>query len=175
VVAHFHYVMMGGTLIAFLGGLHYWWPKMFGRMYSELWAKIACLVIFLGFNLTFFPQFILGTRGMPRRYARYNLEFQGLHQMSTAGSMILGIGLVLAAGVLIYSLFRGRRAPANPWGAATLEWTCNSPPPAENFEVIPPATNPYDYDDLVWESAGQGYMRRQSDEAESPVEEPALV
>ena len=177
VVAHFHYVMMGGTLIAFLGGLHYWWPKMFGRMYSELWAKIACLVIFLGFNLAFFPQFILGTRGMPRRYARYNPEFQGLHQMSTAGSMILGIGLVLAAGVLIYSLFRGRRAPANPWGAATLEWTCNSPPPPENFEVIPPATDPYDYDDLVLDSADEGYLRRHPDKAESPAEdpEPALV
>ena len=177
VVAHFHYVMMGGTLIAFLGGLHYWWPKMFGRMYSELWARIACLVIFVGFNLTFFPQFILGTRGMPRRYARYEPEFQWLHQMSTAGSMILGIGLVLAAGVLIHSLIRGRRASANPWGAATLEWTCNSPPPHENFVVTPPATEPYDYDELKFDSTQDGYVRREPDEDEIPEAdpEPALV
>ena len=177
VVAHFHYVMMGGTLVAFLGGLHYWWPKMFGKMYSELWARIACLVIFIGFNLTFFPQFVLGTRGMPRRYARYEPEFQWLHQMSTAGSMILGIGLVLAAGVLVHSLVRGRLAPANPWGAATLEWTCSSPPPLENFTVTPTATDPYDYDDLESESDEQGYVRREPNEAETPQDEPepALV
>ena len=135
VVAHFHYVMMGGTLIAFLGGLHYWWPKMFGRMYNELWARIACLMIFVGFNLTFFPQFILGTRGMPRRYARYLPEFQPLHQMSTIGAFVLAAGLFLAAGVLLHALFRGQRAPANPWGSPSLEWTCSSPPPHDNFDA----------------------------------------
>ncbi len=107
VVAHFHYVMMGGTLVAFLGGLHYWWPKMFGRMFNEFWARFACGIIFIGFNLTFFPQFLLGTRGMPRRYARYEPEFQGLHQLSTIGSLVLGVGLVICAIVLVHSLFRG--------------------------------------------------------------------
>ncbi len=109
VVAHFHYVMMGGTLIAFLGGLHYWWPKMFGRMYNENLARIACLVIFVGFNATFFPQFVLGSRGMPRRYANYDAEFQVFHQFSTTGVFILGGGLLLCAGVLIQSLRNGRR------------------------------------------------------------------
>jgi cytochrome c oxidase subunit 1 len=148
VVAHFHYVMMGGTLIAFLGGLHYWWPKMFGRMYSELWARIGCFVIFFGFNLTFFPQFIMGSRGMPRRYARYEPEFEIFHQMSTVGSLVLGAGLVICAAVLVYSLIRGRRAEANPWGAATLEWQTTSPPPHDNFEHVPAMLDPYDFDAL---------------------------
>jgi cytochrome c oxidase subunit 1 len=158
VVAHFHYVMMGGTLVAFLGGLHYWWPKMFGRMYSELWARIACLIIFAGFNMTFLPQFVLGTRGMPRRYARYLPEFQTLHQMSTIGSMILGIGLFLAAGVLLYALFKGKRAPANPWGSASLEWTCSSPPPPHNFEHTPTAGDPYDYSVNEYSAEEEGYV-----------------
>jgi cytochrome c oxidase subunit 1 len=178
VVAHFHYVMMGGTLIAFLGGLHYWWPKMFGRMYSELWAKIGCLVIFVGFNWTFFPQFLLGTRGMPRRYARYEAEFQNLHQVSTTGAMVLGVGLFICAGVLAYSLFRGRRAPNNPWGAATLEWTCTSPPPHHNFEDAPSADNPYDYDSIVFIDDETGFERRElepDDPSRSVEEEPVLV
>ena len=159
VVAHFHYVMMGGTLIAFLAGLHYWWPKMFGRMFSERWAKIACLIIFVGFNWTFFPQFLLGTQGMPRRYARYEAEYQGLHQVSTTGAMVLGVGLFLCAGVLAYSLWRGKRAPANPWGAATLEWQCSSPPPLHNFEDTPAAPYAYDYSDLVYDDDEGGYVR----------------
>jgi len=158
VVAHFHYVMMGGTLVAFLGGLHYWWPKMFGRMYNELWARIACLIIFAGFNMTFLPQFVLGTRGMPRRYARYLPEFQTLHQMSTIGSMILGIGLFLAAGVLLYALFKGKRAPANPWGSASLEWTCSSPPPPHNFQHTPTAGDPYDYSVNEYSAEEEGYV-----------------
>ncbi len=158
VVAHFHYVMMGGTLVAFLGGLHYWWPKMFGRMYNELWARIACLIIFLGFNLTFMPQFLLGTRGMPRRYARYLPEFQPLHQMSTVGAFVLGAGLFLAAGVLLYAIFKGRRAPANPWGSPSLEWTCNSPPPAHNFDATPTAGDPYDYSVTRYSAEEEGYV-----------------
>ena len=145
VVAHFHYVMMGGTLIAFLGGLHYWWPKMFGRMFNETWAKISCLVVFLGFNMTFFPQFILGVQGMPRRYARYQEQFQGLHQLSTFGSLLLGVGLLMAAIVLIHSLRRGRRAPNNPWGAATLEWQAASPPIEHNFAAEVVVRSPYDF------------------------------
>lgn len=178
VVAHFHYVMMGGTLIAFLGGLHYWWPKIFGLMYNEFWAKVGCLIIFVGFNWTFFPQFLLGTRGMPRRYARYEEEFQSLHQVSTTGAMVLGIGLFLAAGVLVMSLIRGRKAPRNPWGAGSLEWVCSSPPPHHNFEVCPQATEPYDYTELVYEGEDEGYVRHPKDPAKpdsKPSEEPALV
>ena len=170
--------MMGGTLIAFIGGLHYWWPKMFGRMYSELWAKIGCLIIFVGFNWTFFPQFLLGTLGMPRRYARYESEFQSLHQISTTGAMVLGVGLFLCAGVLAHSLVRGRRAPNNPWGAGTLEWQCASPPPHHNFDETPEATYPYNYDELVYDDHEGGYFRRPSmpaDEPQEPTEEPVLV
>jgi cytochrome c oxidase subunit 1 len=158
VVAHFHYVMMGGTLIAFLAGLHYWWPKMFGRMYNETWARVACLLVFVGFNLTFFPQFILGSQGMPRRYAGYKPEFQFLHQMSTVGFFVLGIGLFLAAAVLLVSLWNGRKAPNNPWGAATLEWKSCSPPTTSNFEVAPWVGEPYDYDDFVFDPDEGGYV-----------------
>jgi cytochrome c oxidase subunit 1 len=172
VVAHFHYVMMGGTLIAFLAGLHYWWPKMFGRMFNEFWARVACVVIFVGFNWTFFPQFLLGTRGMPRRYARYEPEFQSLHQVSTVGAMVLGIGLVLCAAVLLMSLLRGRRAPGNPWGAATLEWQCASPPPPHNFDQPPTAGDPYDYQDILWAGDQLGYVRRPTQTAPQPVREP---
>jgi cytochrome c oxidase subunit 1 len=114
VVAHFHYVMFGGTVIAFLGGLHYWWPKITGRMYSERWGAIAALVIFVGFNLTFFNQFVMGSHGMPRRYYNYLERFTGHHQASTIGSYLLGLGFVLMAGYLLHSLFRGAPAPANP-------------------------------------------------------------
>src|SRR5690606_28376676 len=127
--AHFHYVMMGGTLIAFLGGLFYWWPKMFGRMYHELTGQISAIIVFIGFNATFFPQFIMGARGMPRRYANYDPEYQIWHVASTLGAYLLGIGLFIAAFSLIWGLFRGRLASANPWGSATLEWQCSSPPP----------------------------------------------
>lgn len=179
VVAHFHYVMMGGTLIAFLGGLHYWWPKMFGRMFSETWARVGCLIIFVGFNLTFFPQFVMGARGMPRRYARYEPEFEGFHQMSTVGSLVLAVGLVLAAGVLVHSLLRGRRAPANPWGAATLEWRCASPPPHENFVQTPDAGDPYVFDRFVFDGGEGGFVERPADppDVDAPAEEesPALV
>jgi cytochrome c oxidase subunit 1 len=158
VVAHFHYVMMGGTLIAFLAGLHYWWPKMFGRMYNETWGRIACLLVFVGFNLTFFPQFIMGSQGMPRRYAAYKPEFEFYHQMSTVGFFVLGFGLFLAAGVLAMSLVNGRKAPNNPWGSATLEWKSCSPPTHHNFEVMPWVGEPYDYDDFVYDPDEGGYV-----------------
>ncbi|MEQ8847062.1 cbb3-type cytochrome c oxidase subunit I [Botrimarina sp.] len=181
VVAHFHYVMMGGTLIAFLAGLHYWWPKMFGKMYNETLARIACLLVFVGFNLTFFPQFILGTQGMPRRYAGYKPEFQFYHQMSTTGFVVLGTGLFLAAGVLIYSLFRGKKAPNNPWGAATLEWKSCSPPTHHNFEVQPWVGSPYVYDDFVYDPDEEGYvevlpdLKRGLKPAEKPSDQPATT
>jgi cytochrome c oxidase subunit 1 len=160
VVAHFHYVMMGGTLVAFLGGLFYWWPKMVGRMYSELWGRIACFGVFAAFNLTFFPQFIMGARGMPRRYYNYHPQFQFYHQMSTVGSFLLGASLALVAAVLIHSLFRGRQAPANPWGAATLEWQTSSPPPLHNFDMAPIAVDPYDLESQVYDPALGGYRLR---------------
>lgn len=146
VVAHFHYVMMGSTVIAFLGGLHYWWPKMFGRMYSEPAARIACALVFIGFNATFLPQFVLGSRGMPRRYYNYLPEFQALHQASTVGSWILGLGFLIMAGYLFASLRKKMDAPANPWHSRTLEWQTSSPPITHNFHEIPSiGGGPYDY------------------------------
>jgi cytochrome c oxidase subunit 1 len=140
VVAHFHYVMVGGTVLAYLGGLHYWWPKITGRMYPEGWARFAALVIFVGFNLTFFPQFLAGYMGMPRRYAAYAPEFQVLNVMSTAGASILGTGLFIPMVYFIWSMRYGRVAAANPWHLPGLEWRTASPPPTENFEVTPVVT-----------------------------------
>lgn len=140
VVAHFHYVMVGGGVMGFLGGLHFWWPKMTGRMYSENWAKFAAIVIFVGFNLTFFPQFQLGYHGMPRRYHTYVDEFQVLHIMSTAGASVLGAGYLIMAAYLGWSLVKGKKASANPWAARGLEWETASPPPTENFSTAPVVT-----------------------------------
>ena len=149
VVAHFHYVMMGGTVIAFLGGLHHWWPKMTGRMYNETMGKIAALLVFVGFNLTFFSQFLMGSNGMPRRYHTYVPEFQPYHQASTIGSMILGIGLFLTLFYLLHSLFRGAKAPQNPWGGKSLEWATATPPITHNFAVQPTvSSDPYVFDEM---------------------------
>jgi cytochrome c oxidase subunit I len=137
VVAHFHYIMVGGTLLAYLGGLHYWWPKISGRMYNEWMAKTSAVIVFCGFNLTFFPQFILGYLGMPRRYHAYPDEFQVLNVLSTAGASILAIGFLLPAIYLTYSWFYGPVAAANPWGAKGLEWETESPPPVPNFDETP--------------------------------------
>jgi cytochrome c oxidase subunit I len=147
VVGHFHYVMMGGTVIAMLGGIHYWWPKMTGKMYNEVAGKIAAIMVFIGFNLTFFPQLIMGSQGMPRRYATYIPEYQTMHQLSTVGSWILGAGLMVVLVYLVISLFRGKAASANPWGAATLEWThCAALPDPHNFKRTPIVTRgPYDF------------------------------
>jgi cytochrome c oxidase subunit 1 len=146
IVAHFHYVMMGGTVIAFLGGLHYWWPKMFGRMYNEKLARVACALVFIGFNVTFFTQFLLGTRGMPRRYYNYLPQFQTLHQLSTVGSWILGAGLFLTAAYLLATFRKPMDAPKNPWGGRTLEWETQSPPTQHNFDFDPVLRHgPYDY------------------------------
>jgi cytochrome c oxidase subunit 1 len=146
VVAHFHYVMMGGTVIAFIGGIHYWWPKMTGRMYNETWGRIACALVFIGFNMTFLTQFILGSRGMPRRYFNYLDQFQPLHAFSTFGSWVLGLGLFITAGYLLASLRKPMDAPDNPWGGTTLEWQTSSPPITHNFEEKPVLQRaPYDY------------------------------
>ncbi|HEX8283827.1 MAG TPA: cbb3-type cytochrome c oxidase subunit I [Pyrinomonadaceae bacterium] len=143
VVAHFHYVMVGGTVMGYLGGLHNWWPKITGRMYPEGWARFAALVVFVGFNLTFFPQFLLGYMGMPRRYHAYppgEPMWQVLHVMSTGGASMLGLGLLIPAVYFIWSMRYGRFAPANPWPATGLEWRTPSPPPTENFAVTPVIT-----------------------------------
>ena len=147
VVAHFHYIMVGGSVMAYLGGLHFWWPKISGRMYPEMLARIAALTIFFGFNLTFFPQYLLGWLGMPRRYHEYPPELQLLNVFSSAGAAVLAVGYFLPLAYLGWSLFFGGKAPANPWGATGLEWQTASPPPKHNFEEEPVVTHaPYAYD-----------------------------
>ncbi len=140
IVAHFHYIMVGGTVMAYMGGIHFWWPKMTGRMYSDAWARFAALLIFVGFNLTFFPQFMLGYLGMPRRYATYPAEFQVLNVMSSAGASILAVGYLIPLVYLIWSMRYGPVAGPNPWRATGLEWQTPSPPPQDNFEVTPVVT-----------------------------------
>jgi cytochrome c oxidase subunit 1 len=153
VVAHFHYVMMGSIALAFFAGLHHWWPKMFGVMYDETLAKIACGLIFLGFNATFIPQFIMGSQGMPRRYANYVPEWTGYHQASTIGAMILGSGVALMVYYLVASLFQGKKAMENQWGGVTLDWHTPTPPPLENFDKPPVMTTEvYDYSTLDLET-----------------------
>ncbi len=153
VVAHFHYVMMGSTAMAFFAGVHHWWPKMFGVRYSRVGARISAGLIFVGFNLTFIPQFIMGSQGMPRRYATYMEEWQGYHQASTIGALVLGMGVVIMVGYLIHSLFGGRRSEHNPWGGPTLEWETATPPVLENFEETPVVTRePYDYTLIIEQS-----------------------
>ncbi len=140
IVAHFHYIMVGGAVMGYLGGIHFWWPKISGRKYPQGWAVLAAAIIFIGFNLTFFPQFILGYLGMPRRYAFYPAEFQVLNVMSSAGASILGVGYVIPLIYFIWSMRYGQIADANPWGAKGLEWQTSSPPPTENFTQIPVVT-----------------------------------
>jgi cytochrome c oxidase subunit 1 len=146
VVAHFHYVMMGSTVTAFLGGLHYWWPKMTGRMYNEKMARVAAILWFVGFNLTFLPQFIMGSQGMPRRYYNYLPQFQAYHMVSTVGSWVIGISLFTTLAYLLASLRKPEDAPDNPWGGTTLEWKASSPPITHNFHDQPVLERePYDY------------------------------
>ena len=140
VVAHFHYIMVGGAIMGYLGGLHFWWPKITGRLYPEAWARLSALIIFVGFNLTFFPQFVLGYLGMPRRYAAYPDEFQVLNVMSSAGASILGVGYLIPMIYFLWSLRRGSIAGPNPWDAKGLEWTTASPPSTDNFAQTPQVT-----------------------------------
>jgi cytochrome c oxidase subunit 1 len=146
VVSHFHYIMVGGAVLAYFAGLHFWWPKVTGRMYPEMWARVAALIIFFGFNLTFFPQYILGYEGMPRRYHTYPPEFQLLNVLSSAGASILAVGYLLPLCYFAWSLFYGKPASANPWDATGLEWRTPSPPPTHNFDTPPAAPDDvYDY------------------------------
>ena len=147
VVAHFHYIMVGATVSAFFGALHYWWPKITGRLYPEMWARFAAILTYVGFNLTFFPQFMLGYLGMPRRSYTYPAEWQSWNVLSSAGASILAVAYLLPLFYLSWSMFRERKAGANPWAATGLEWTIPSPPPTHNFEVTPRVTlGPYSYD-----------------------------
>ncbi|HCD52377.1 MAG TPA: cytochrome c oxidase subunit I [Balneolaceae bacterium] len=146
VVAHFHYVMMGGTLMALLAGLHYWWPKMTGKMYNETLGKVAATLIFIGFNMTFLPQFVMGAQGMPRRYYNYIDQFTPFHQTSTVGSYVLGVAFLIILYYLVKSLMSDEKAPANPWESRGLEWQSTSPPDLHNFDHTPVVINkPYDY------------------------------
>jgi cytochrome c oxidase subunit 1 len=147
VVAHFHYIMVGGAVMGYLGGIHFWWPKISGRLYPEFLARVSAIILFTGFNLTFFPQFIVGYLGMPRRYHSYPPEFQVLNVMSTAGASILALGYLLPMMYLVWSLKYGAVAGPNPWPATGLEWKTDSPPITENFLVTPEVTwEPYDFE-----------------------------
>jgi cytochrome c oxidase subunit 1 len=155
VVAHFHYIMVGGMVMGYLGGLHYWWPKITGKLYPDLWGRMSAAIIFLGFNLTFFPQYILGYLGMNRRYATYAPEFQFLNVASTAGATILGVGYILPLIYLIWSLRYGKDAGPNPWRATGLEWQTTSPPPKHNFHETPVVTEPpYQYHNMEVQGGG---------------------
>ena len=158
VVAHFHYVMMGSALIGMIGGLHHWWPKITGRMYNENLGRIGCIIVFIGFNVTFFTQFFLGSQGMPRRYYDYQPEYQIYHVISTIGSYIMASGFLLTGYYLLASLFGGRLAPANPWGGRSLEWQCASPPPFDNFSTQPRVGDCYDFSAIRWDEKEQGYV-----------------
>jgi len=151
VIAHFHYVMVGGAVLGYLGGIHFWWPKISGRMYPESWGRLAAIIVFIGFNLTFFPQFILGYLGMPRRYWDYSHmpEWQGLNVLSTAGASILAVGYLLPMVYMLWSLRYGKPAPDNPWQATGLEWRTASPPPTFNFDETPEVTwEAYEYEKM---------------------------
>ena len=175
VVAHFHFVMVGGTLTALLGGVFHWWPKVFGRMYNDFLGRVSCFLVFAGFNLTFFPQFVMGARGMPRRYATYDPEFQIFHQYSTIGAFILGFGIVMAYGVLLYAAFRGPRCGSNPFRAASLEWQSSSPPDFHNFTHKVVMNDPYDFDSQVYDKELDTYVPRELAQPTKPAETPEPV
>ena len=159
VVAHFHYVMMGGVLFALVCAIHHWWPKMTGRMFNEGIARANFFLVFIAYNLTFFPQFVMGSRGMPRRYHEYLPEFEIWHQLSTVGAMLFGVGLFICLFYLLHSLVRGAKAPANPWGGKSMEWTETASPPIEhNFHGQPVCTHgPYDFDEIEETGASHGH------------------
>jgi cytochrome c oxidase subunit 1 len=150
VIAHFHFIMVGGSVMGYMGGLHYWWPKMTGRMYPDFWSRIAAMTIFIGFNLTFLPQFVAGNAGMIRRIYQYKAEYQVYNVMSSAGASILAVGYILPLVYLIWSLGYGKKVGSNPWHSTGLEWQTPSPPPTENFPVTPVVTGPpYQYSEEV--------------------------
>lgn len=156
IVAHFHFVM-AGTIFVFFGALHYWWPKMTGKMYDEAVGVVGCLMSVIGFNITFLAQFVMGSRGMPRRYYNYDPQYAVFHQISTVGAWLAGIGFMISIACLVMSLFRGKKAPDNPWGAATLEWRTATPPSPHNFDEPQTVDDPYDFDLIKYDAALGGY------------------
>jgi cytochrome c oxidase subunit 1 len=156
VVAHFHFTM-AATIFVFLGGVHYWWPKITGKMYNERLGQVGALVSVIGFNITFLAQFVMGARGMPRRYYNYDDVFQIWHHISTGGAWMAGIGFLISVYCLVHSLFRGRKAPDNPWGAATIEWRTSSPPSPHNFDTVQEVTDPYDFSVLKYRAETDDY------------------
>ncbi|MBO46641.1 MAG: cbb3-type cytochrome c oxidase subunit I [Planctomycetota bacterium] len=158
VVSHFHFVMVGSALFSYLGGVHHWWPKMFGVMYDEAKGRFWTIVSFLGFNLTFLPQFLMGTRGMPRRYFDYHPQYEYLNKISTIGAAMIGLAVVMIFWNLLRSLKTGKKASPNPWGAATLEWQCASPPTPHNFDEAPAVGDPYDMSLIQFKSDEEGYL-----------------
>lgn len=167
VVAHFHYVMVGSMLFAFIGGMNYWFPKMFGKMYNEKVAAVAAVMLFIGFNLTFFVQFIAGGHGAPRRYAEVPVQFVSHHFISTIGAYVMGLSLVLVLLNWLSALWNGKPAPANPWGANTLEWQSPSPPPHDNFPTTPVVTDPYEMDRWRYVNDDEGWVL--TDEAKAAI------
>ena len=157
VVAHFHYVMMGSSLMGMLGALHYWFPKMSGKMFNRKLASITSVIVFIGFNIAFFPMFIIGSQGSPRRYANYDPQFQDLNILITIGAFIMSIGLFIVLGYLLAAVKNGKKAPANPWGAASFEWLTSSPPPHNNFDTPPPFHDPYAFELFEYVSEEEGY------------------
>ncbi len=172
IVAHFHFVMVGGTLTALLGGLFHWWPKITGRMYNETLGRLSAFLVFSGFNLTFLPQFVMGSRGMMRRYARYDPEFQVFHQWSTFGAFVLGFGVLLAYAVLLYAMKRGKPVAGNPWGAASLEWQSSSPPSFHNFDHKVVMNEPYDFSTQVYDAELDSYVHRRFLEPSKTTTQP---
>lgn len=174
IVAHFHFVMVGGTLTALLGGLYHWWPKITGRMYSENIGRLAAFLVFAGFNMTFLPQFVMGSRGMMRRYARYDPEFQVFHQWSTVGAYVLGAGVVLAYVGLLMAIRWGKPVAGNPFGAASLEWQSSSPPSFHNFDHKIVVNDPYDFATQEYDEELDSYVHRRFLEPvpSEPVEQP---
>jgi cytochrome c oxidase subunit 1 len=141
VVAHLHYVLFGGSLMAIMAGMYYWFPKISGRMYHEGWGKVHFWLTFVGMNLTFMPMHFMGLLGMPRRIYTYAPQYAGWNAVASLGSAVLGVGMLIFVLNMLLSLWRGARAPVDPWDHKefnrTLEWTVSSPPPAENFSTIP--------------------------------------
>lgn len=158
-VAHFHYVMMGGVGFAFIAAIHHWWPKITGRTYHETAGVFCSWLLFAGFNLTFFPHFIMGVLGLPRRLYHYPAQFEVYQQAAMIGGVLMGVALAGMACYLLGSLYSERRAPANPWGGTTLEWQCSSPPPVRNFETTPDASETYPFDHWNFSEQEQGFVK----------------
>jgi cytochrome c oxidase subunit 1 len=160
VIAHFHYVMVGSMVFAFLAGMYHWFPKMFGKMCNPAWGRFAAILLFIGFNITFFPQFVMGAHGSPRRWATYPAQFQPYHVMSTIGSYIMAISLITVALNWLAGLLWGKKAPANPWGGNSLEWHCPSPPPHDNFATPPVVDDPYNLAAWEYDPSIEGWVPR---------------